>query len=186
MTGTSLFFRDNGMDRTVQGGFTVIELMIVVAIAAIVSLFAIPEMKDLITNQRVRAAVTDFHLSMLMARSEAIKRNTDVVMTPNSGDWKNGWVVTTTQSGSTITLRNGDALNSKLTIECNTDANTAADTCPANVTFERTGRPTSLIEFRIYEASNPRVFMRCVSVSLSGLPDIKIDDDLDTSNGCGN
>lgn len=164
-----------------QTGFTIIELMIVVAIAAVLSVIALPYMKDVISNQRVRAGVTEMHLSLLLARSEAIKRNDNINIVRTGGAWTGGWTV---QLPDTTVLRSTDALPDNLTLACNTDANPAADACPATVTFNRTGRPTSLIEYRIYESGNPRVWMRCVSLSLSGRPAITVDSNTDITNGC--
>lgn len=176
-----------GLDA-VQRGFTVIELMIIVAIAGVLSVVAIPYMQDLISNQRVRAAVTEMQLSLLLARSEAIKRNEDVSIVPAGGDWEDGWTVEA--SGSTV-LRTVEALNDKITLACNTDNDVSFETCPATLIFERTGRAKknaseTLYEFRLYETGNPRVSMRCVSVTLSGQPDIVLDLDYDSSNGCNN
>lgn len=164
-----------------QSGFSILELMIVVAIAAILSVIALPYMKDVISNQRIRAAVTDMHLSLLLARSEAIKRNGNINIVKTGGAWTGGWTV---QLPDTTVLQTTDALSTDVTLDCNTDADTAAEACPNSVTFNRTGRPTSLIEYRLYESGNPRVWMRCVSVSLSGRPEVKVDGDTDTTNGC--
>jgi type IV fimbrial biogenesis protein FimT len=163
-----------------QSGFTILELMIVVTIAGILAVIAIPYMKDIIANQRIRAAVTDMHLSLLLARSEAIKRNANMNVVRTGGAWTGGWTV---QTADTTVLRTNAAL-SDVTLECNTDGNVAADVCPPTVTFTRTGRPNTLIEYRLFENGNPRVFMRCVGVSLSGRPEVKVDGDIDTANGC--
>lgn len=173
---------------TVQHGFTIIELMVVVAIAAILAAFAYPNMQDFISNQRIRAAVTEMQLTLLHARSEAIKRNADVDIKPVGGDWKDGWTVETAASD---VLRTVEALNDKITLVCNTDNDVSTESCPSPLTFTRTGRPKknnssdTLYEFRLYENANPRVFMRCVGVTLSGKPDIVFDSDNDTTNGCG-
>lgn len=172
-------------NKTGQQGFTVIELMIVVTIAAILSMVAVPYMRDIIANQRIRAAVTDIQLSLLFARSEAIKRNGDVNIVPTGGNWENGWTV---QIAGPVTLRTNDALNEDITVACNTDNDVSTETCPSPLTFELTGRPKktteTMFEFRLYEDGNPRVFMRCVSLTLSGQPDIVVDSDQDTTNGC--
>ena len=174
-----------------QSGFTIIELMIVVGIAAILSIIAMPYMNDVISNQRLRAAVTEMHLSLLLARSEAIKRNDDVSIVKTGANWTDGWTVQATDPITTnpITLQTTDPLSDKITLACNTNSNPTADTCPTSVTFTRTGRPdltspVTLIEYRLYESGNPRVWMRCVSVSLSGRPEIKVDNDSNPANGC--
>lgn len=171
---------DNKMILSTQSGFTIIELMIVVAIAGILAVFAMPSFQDTIDNQRVRKAVSDMHLSLLQARSEAIKRNSSIVINRNGSSWVNGWTV---QSGATV-LRANDALSDKLTINCDTNANNAVDACPASITINRNGRPTSMIDFWAFVAGNDRVIMRCAGVSLSGRPEVVVDGDNDTTNGC--
>jgi type IV fimbrial biogenesis protein FimT len=176
------------MTKQNQSGFTILELMIVVAIAGVLSVIALPYMQDVIANQRIRAGVTDMHLSLLLARSEAIKRNANMNIVRTGGTWTGGWTVQVA-SDATV-LRTTDALPDDITIDCNTDADTAAEACPTTVTFTRTGRPSltspdTLIEYRLYENGNPRVWMRCVSVSLSGRPEVKVDGDTDTTDGCG-
>jgi type IV fimbrial biogenesis protein FimT len=171
---------DNKMILSNQSGFTIIELMIVVAIAGILAVFAMPSFEDTIDNQRIRKAVSDMHLSLLEARSEAIKRNANITINRTSTSWLNGWTV---QSGGTV-LRTYNALSDKLTVNCDTDANNAVNACPDSITFNRNGRPTSLIDFWVFVAGNDRVIMRCAGVSLSGRPEVVVDSDDDTTNGC--
>ena len=155
--------------------------MIVVSIAGVITAFAMPYMKDTIRNQRVRAAVSEAHLSLLFARSEAIKRNANIVVAKTGATWDLGWQVKV-QSDGTV-LRTSDALKT-VTVDCNTDGDTSAETCPASVTFTRTGRPASILEYRFYIADNINITMRCVSISLSGQPHVSIDTDGDPVNGC--
>lgn len=161
-----------------QGGFTIIELMIVVAIAGILALLAMPDMQDTVANQRVRKAVSDMHLSLLQARSEAIKRNSTIDIVRTGASWGGGWTV---ETGGTV-LRTYDALSSTLTFDC---ISTTCDT----ISITRSGRPALAnhpagVEFRVYVDDNERVIMRCVNVSLSGKPQVVVDGDNDTTNGC--
>lgn len=167
------------MTLQTQTGFTIIELMIVVAIAAILALLAMPSMQDTVLNQRVRKSVSDMHLSLLYARSEAIKRNSTINVIRGGATWADGWTV---QSGATV-LRTNNALSS-VTVNCDTNANGVVDACPATISFARTGRPTSMIEFWSFVNGNNKVIMRCVGISLSGRPAVLVDGDNDTTNGC--
>ena len=76
-----------------QSGFTVTELMVVVAIVGIIAAFAAPDMFEMIRRQRVKTATFDLFAGLTMARSEAIKRNLAVQVTPNGGDWAKGFVI---------------------------------------------------------------------------------------------
>jgi type IV fimbrial biogenesis protein FimT len=167
--------------RNRQTGFTMIELMTVLTIAGILIAMALPYMRDIILNQRVRAASTEAHLSLLLARSEAIKRNVNIVVARTGATWNLGWKVKIA-SDNTV-LRTSDALQN-VAVDCNTDNDPAAETCPASITFNRTGRPTSTLEYRFYIAANNKIFMRCVGITLGGQPHVEIDTDGDPTNGC--
>jgi type IV fimbrial biogenesis protein FimT len=88
------------MDR--QTGFTVIELMIAVALSAILLSMAVPAMNTFVSNSRQTGTVNDFLASMHMARSTAITMNTRVTVCPSSDaqnceavSWDEGWIVFT-------------------------------------------------------------------------------------------
>jgi type IV fimbrial biogenesis protein FimT len=63
-------------------GFTLIELMTVVALLAILSAIAAPSLRTFIESQRLRNASFDIVSDLLLARSEALTRQTVVVVTP--------------------------------------------------------------------------------------------------------
>lgn len=71
--------KDN-TDRSNQFGFTLIELIITMAIAAILVSVAIPSFNALIQNNRITASANEFTGNMQLARSTAIKqqRNTTI------------------------------------------------------------------------------------------------------------
>jgi hypothetical protein len=99
-----------------------------------------------------------------------------------SADWADSWDVQVPGAPPTV-LRSIDP-DANLTVECNTDGDDASEACPSEITFNRTGRPASLMELRFFVAGNSSVMMRCVMISLSGVPRINIDQDFDTTNGC--
>lgn len=83
-----------------QNGFTLLELMITVAIVAIVAGIAYPSLQDLLASQRVRAASSALHESLIMTRAEALKRNTAVrLVTSGLSD---GWSVRVTAGGTDV------------------------------------------------------------------------------------
>jgi prepilin-type N-terminal cleavage/methylation domain-containing protein len=81
-----------------QRGFTLIELMVTMAVLVILITIGVPSFNDLVQNQRVKTAVSELHSSLIFARSEAIKRNAEVTITRNGASWSNGWNVQTSDS----------------------------------------------------------------------------------------
>lgn len=84
-------------------GFTIIELMVTVAVLAVLAAIATPSFKPLFERWQVRQVSEDLQSTVYFARSEAIKRGGDVAIQPHSsyGDcttsesdlWNCGWVV---------------------------------------------------------------------------------------------
>ncbi|WP_305073698.1 GspH/FimT family pseudopilin [Propionivibrio sp.] len=91
-------------------GFSLVELMVVVAVLAILASLAVPSFQELIAAQRVRAAASALYESLLLARSEAIKRNSSVTLSPNSSDLSNGWSVLL--ADGTTSVRTQESLGS--------------------------------------------------------------------------
>jgi type IV fimbrial biogenesis protein FimT len=87
-----------------DSGFTLIELMVTVAIAAILLGVAVPSFAEFIKNNRRAAAVNLFITDIHLARAEAAKRNQRVVICKRNpatvqpacstaADWTDGWLV---------------------------------------------------------------------------------------------
>lgn len=80
-------------------GFTLIELVIALAVGAILITIAIPGMRQLIDSNRTTAYVNSLVGGIHMARSEAITRNADVTICARAqtggcgADWANGWLI---------------------------------------------------------------------------------------------
>lgn len=82
-------------------GFTLLEAMISLAVAAILTVMVMPAFKSIITSSTKLTDTDNFLISLSLARSEAIKRKQRVVLCKSSdgstcnktGDWTQGWVV---------------------------------------------------------------------------------------------
>lgn len=80
-------------------GFTLIELMITLAIAAILLVIGIPSLRDLMIRSRLSGQVQEFYGVISFARSEAIKRGSFVSICKSAdgsqcgGNWSDGWIV---------------------------------------------------------------------------------------------
>ena len=67
--------------RISAAGFTIIELMIVVAIAAILAVVAAPSFSEFLSKRRVDGAMSELVTDIYYARSEAVSRNETLRMT---------------------------------------------------------------------------------------------------------
>lgn len=84
-----------------QQGFTLIELMVTVGVAAVLLTVAVPAFNSIVSSNRLSGYANTFVASAQLARSEAIKRNADVHLCRSSdgstcattGSWKQGWIV---------------------------------------------------------------------------------------------
>jgi type IV fimbrial biogenesis protein FimT len=68
-----------------HGGFTMVELMVVIGIIAILATIAVPNIISWLPNYRVKAAARDMVSNFQKARMEAVKTNTDVIITFTTG-----------------------------------------------------------------------------------------------------
>ena len=68
-----------------QAGFTMVELMIVIAVIAILSAIAVPNIINSLPNYRAKAAARDMISNFQKAKMEAVKRNRDVVISFATG-----------------------------------------------------------------------------------------------------
>jgi type IV fimbrial biogenesis protein FimT len=140
-----------------QRGFTLIELMIVVTLLAVMLGIGIPSFRGFIAGQRVKTIAYDFATALLVARSEAIKRNATVTIAP-TGSWVGGWTVST---GTTPTILATQQPASNVTITTNPNPT-------ASVVYQGNGRIASSLTFQFSASGTDSV--RCVSVNVSGVP----------------
>lgn len=83
-----------------QQGFTIVELMVVVTLAAVLMTLAVPSFREVGLSGQLRSASNDLIVSTRLARSEAIKQNAVVRLcvssngtTCGSGGWQQGWII---------------------------------------------------------------------------------------------
>ncbi|MFZ3221455.1 MAG: GspH/FimT family pseudopilin [Rhodoferax sp.] len=146
--------------RHSQRGFTLIELMVVVVMVAILLSVGLPSFSNFIVGQRVKTAAFDLASTLLLARSEAIKRNADVTVAPKvaADGWVGGWTVAV----GTTTLSEQAAYGG-ITI--------TNPSIPASVVYQgASGRPAAGKTMFTLSGGHSS---RCVTVDLSGMTSTK-------------
>lgn len=95
------------MGQMHEEGVTLIELMVALAVTAILLTVGIPAFTDFIATNRMSAAVNDVVSSLQLARSEAIKRRALVTVCPSTdgasctgGGLEQGWIVFADNNGN--------------------------------------------------------------------------------------
>ncbi len=100
--------------RVFSHGFTLIELMVVIAIMAVLAALAAPSFTPLLERWRVRQTAEELQSTIYYARSEAIKRGGNVAIQkiPNNtnncttavsnDDWDCGWFVCEDTNGNGV------------------------------------------------------------------------------------
>lgn len=135
-------------------GFTLVELITVLAIMGILAALAAPSFSEMIARQRLRAGAFDLVADLMLARSEAIKRGESVSVTPGA-TWAAGWTVDAA-SGARISQRG--AFGATITSPGGATA----------VTFNRDGRSAGTAAIELSSPKTDDSAARCVAVQPSG------------------
>lgn len=99
--------------RKADRGFTLLELMITITVAAVVLGVGVPSFMGLMQSSRATAYTNELAIALNLARSEAIRRGRVVTLCgtadgttcQNGTDWTGGWIVTTTPAAASGLLR---------------------------------------------------------------------------------
>jgi type IV fimbrial biogenesis protein FimT len=95
--------------RNQSGGFSLLELILGLAIGAILLGIAVPSFTAIIRQNRIANETNEFMVTISLARSEAVKRgvrisicSSNAAQTACSGanDWSNGWLLFTDSDGA--------------------------------------------------------------------------------------
>lgn len=151
-------------DRRPSRGFTVVELIVVLLIAATLALIAVPQLYAIVMAQRLRSAAGDLVSSLYLARSEAIKRNGNVAVRPMAGDlWTTGWTVV-------------DADDELLNQRGAPGKGVLVTGAPPAIVYTPSGRldPLGILRVELSDVDgHPGISARCVIVDTAGVPRVE-------------
>lgn len=156
-------------------GFTLIEMMVTVAILAILIAAVTPSFRGLLRDNQAATQANALVTSLMLARSEAIKRNAPVVMCrSNTGtscagsDWADGWILWADTNGDA-------AIDSGEIVQVQEDL-------AGNFTLTATGssftyRPDGSVSgdadsFELLPPDGDADYGRCVAVDVTGRPNV--------------
>jgi type IV fimbrial biogenesis protein FimT len=178
------------MKRT--SGFTIIEVVIVLLIVAVLATLAVPAMGDFIKNNRIRGQTYGLLGAIHLARTEAVKRKTHVVLcrslnpaadppacntsttAEHNQNWTPGWLVfaagdtnATYEAANDTLLRTGPPAEQGVTIRTNGTSNRNLEYNPDGTTEETGGTA----QFSVCD-DRGGAFGRQISVPPHGRPTI--------------
>jgi type IV fimbrial biogenesis protein FimT len=88
--------------RATGGGFTLVELLAVLAIGAALLAVALPDLNALVRTQQLRGAASGLFEAIGLARAQAIARNERIKLAPRDpagSNWAQGWTVFADRDG---------------------------------------------------------------------------------------
>jgi len=150
-----------GIPARLNAGFTLVELVVAIAVIGILASIAIPSFSGMIANSKAKGIATDLYFDLAKARSEAVKRNMDVTMSPSDDGWKKGWNIYPTNQSDNI-LENHSVSGANVSVSG-----------PGSVKYNSSGRIGGSVSFDIEATVGSASANACVTVSLSGLPNVK-------------
>ncbi|MEJ2392928.1 MAG: GspH/FimT family pseudopilin [Gammaproteobacteria bacterium] len=159
-------------------GFTLIELMTVVALVAIMAMIAFPAYSWLTTTNRMASEINDFTTDVAYARSEAVKRGQTVTLCASSnstgsnpsctgGPYTNGWIVFNDINGNGTVDAGEDLLKVHSGLNGG-DTLTGNSSAVNRVTYNNVGMTSNT--GKVYLHSNPDKAddRRCLTISTVG------------------
>ena len=147
-------------------GFTLVELLVSIAVLAILLALAVPSFQNMIMNNRITAKTDALSAALNYARNIALTQNVNVLACPFSavnstacgGNWQSGWIIVSQPASGAAVLFQSNAAGPN-------DPSVSATA--TNVTFDTRGLATTQSNFTICD-SRGAAFARSVQVLPTG------------------
>lgn len=167
--------------RRRQKAFSLVEVMVVVALLGVVMAIAVPSIRSMMDNQKMKTATFDLVTTVMQARSEAIKfgntAGASISIAAQGGNYNNGWcIVFSSASACSVSAPAGDVMRVNSATANVTYSVFSCSSNPCVITFGRNGRLTSgsSVKLQVVNdlASNP--LTRCVVIDAAGNANVKV------------
>ncbi len=155
-----------------ESGFTLLELMVTVAIAGIVMAFAVPSMESFIKNERLTTQINTLVGHLAYARSESVTRRQQVILCASSNmtscqgtNWAAGWILFIDADNNSSFTAGEQILRVKQLLK---GSNTLVSSTGSNIIYDNRGfSPNSNGTFSLCD-DRGAAFMKSISISNTG------------------
>ena len=161
-------------------GFTLVELMITLLIAAIVLGLAAPGVSDLMERNRLQTSADSLYTGLMLARSEALKRNRPVTLCKSSNgtactagsSWHQGWLVYSDDDNDDAVDPN-EILRVESALKAGDTLQIAGSDFSDDISYNTDGSASGTGTFVLCNADGDVEFGREVQVEVTGRPKLK-------------
>ena len=146
-----------------HAGFTLVELMVTVAVIGILAVFAVPSMTAMIANSRLQSASGELIAALQAARSEAVRRNGRIIACASAS----GTTCAASASRLVVFWRDPVANTTEIVREVTLPAGVQISAPLAGVGFRSSGviANDNAVRLGVIKGSD----RRCVTVMVSGV-----------------
>jgi type IV fimbrial biogenesis protein FimT len=147
-------------------GFTLIELMVTIAIFSIALSLGLPSYRTWVQNTQIRNAAESIQNGILQARAEAVKRNTNVVFTLGTNS---SWVISVVSDGTVIESRASSEGSKNVTVIATPTGATAITLSSLGTVVANVPASTTLTQVDLSSPLAPGSRALRVTIGLGGI-----------------
>jgi len=158
-----------------ETGFTVIELMVTLAVAVVLVTMAVPAFNTFMQNNRITAQANDLLTALNASRDEALKRRATVTICSSSdgstcsGNWHDGWIVFTDDNADSIVDVGTDEV---LRVWGGLQGGSTISSAATSLRYDGIGLVNSSATFQLRIPGCKGNLARDISVSVTGQPSV--------------
>jgi type IV fimbrial biogenesis protein FimT len=163
-----------------HAGYTLVEILVTIAIVAILAAIAIPSFKYVTTSNRITTEVNRLLGDMQFARAEAVKEGQSVTVCVSSNgtsctgttNWHNGWIVFMDTNNNAAKDAGEQVLRTQLALT-NGDTFVADQAGTTGVTFNRLGygatHAAATTTIKLHDSTAKPAWTRCLAITPVGM-----------------